>query len=321
MKNLMKNTLVLCGLLLAASMSFGQTFLTQTTLAAAVTTTSTTQVHLTSATGVTAAVTVLFIDQEALFVNSISGTYASVTRGYNGTQSGTHASAALVFVGPATAYAYQAPTGSCTRTQGALNGNVLYLPVIAYGVDGMLPTASDCVGGVWTTSFLQSSSNNTPLRTMAPDPGAVAYTGIDSSGTAGTNTSMFCIEADLKSTKLLTGIATLNGTGVANGNRLVVLYDSSGNLVANSAVAGVATATASVYQAIAFTTPYYAVPARYFACIQQSSSSDTVRMAVSGTQDNFLAGAITGQTFGTIPTKITAPTTFTTVTGPYSYLY
>src|ERR1039458_5782101 len=86
MKTFTKLSLILCGLILAAQMSLGQTILPMTTLSAAITTSSTTQVSLTSATGVVATSTVLYIADggtgEAVFVNSLSGTTAFVTRGY-----------------------------------------------------------------------------------------------------------------------------------------------------------------------------------------------------------------------------------------------
>ena len=84
---------------------------------------------------------------------------------------------------------------------------------------------------------------------------------------------------------------------------------------------GVVTATASVYQAFAFTTPYFAVgPAQYFGCFQDSVGSDTVRMLVTGVQDNRLTKGQTSAVFGTVP-ALTPPTSFNTAVGPYLYVY
>lgn len=74
-----------------------QTTVTSTTFSAAVAQGDLT-VTLASATGV-AAGTQLFADQEAMLVTALSGTVATVTRGWDGTTPGAHASAATVYAG------------------------------------------------------------------------------------------------------------------------------------------------------------------------------------------------------------------------------
>lgn len=106
--------------------SFAQTALTQTTLAAGVTTTAQIYVRLTSATGVTANNTILFMDSEAMFVNSVSGTVIGITRGYFGTQAMTHASGAMVLIGPPAAFVDIDPSGSCTPGSGIF----AYAPIV-----------------------------------------------------------------------------------------------------------------------------------------------------------------------------------------------
>jgi hypothetical protein len=102
-----------------------------------------------------------------------------------------------------------------------------------------------------------------------------------------------------------------------------VLYDASGNLLANSAIAGVLAAGSSTYQKRAFTTPYLAIgPALYFACVQgDSGTSATLNLLTTGTQDTYLTQSYGTQTFGTIPATITVPTSFTTLKGPYFFAY
>jgi hypothetical protein len=101
-----------------------QTALTQTLLSAAVSNSSTTTVRLTSATGVTANNTILFVEDgtggagEAMFVNSVSGTAIGVTRGYNGTPAKPHINGTLVLIGPPNAFLSTDPTGACTNGQG-----------------------------------------------------------------------------------------------------------------------------------------------------------------------------------------------------------
>ncbi len=99
----------------------------------------------------------------------------------------------------------------------------------------------------------------TPFTVPAPDPGATLYTGINTNGTAVGATTLYCMELDMPVSKLITGIAVLNGTTVTANARYVILYDAAGRALANSALAGQASVTASVYENYAFTTPFYAV--------------------------------------------------------------
>ena len=303
----------------------GQTILKMTTLASAVTTSSTTQIPLTSATGVTATSTVLFVADgagEAMFVNSVptNGTTVGVTRGYQSLgKARPHASGALVFIVPLSNGVVPIntvqPTGSCTRS------NITYLPVISVGLAGTAAVISDCVGGVWVNGNI-APQGNTPYNLLFPNSGGTAYTSLNTSGTTLSATTMYCTEIDMPFSKLVTGIGILNGTTATTNNHLVALYDATGNLIANSATAGVLASGASTYQNIAFTAQYYLVgPAQYFGCMQTNGATATVRMIVSGTQDTYLTKGVTSQTFGTIPSTITVPTTFTTVVGPYELIY
>lgn len=296
--------------------AFGQTFLKQTTLSAAVKDGATTTISLTSTSGITAAQTVIYVADgsgEAMFVNTVGTGYVGVTRGYQNLGGGTpHLSGALVFYGPANAFATIQPTGSCTRA------SQTYLPVIAFGVTGSPTSISDCIGGVWVTGDFAGGTS--PFRVLAPNPGAVAYTSINSTGTTLVAGTLYCNELDLPWNKLLTGVGILLGSTGGTDKHIGVLLDSAGNVIANSALAGATAGTASTYEQLAFTSPYYAVgPATYFACVQSNGTTATVRMEVTGTQDTYLTTSKTGS-FGTIPT-ITVPTTFTTAVGPYSFLY
>lgn len=101
--------------------AYAQTTVTATTLSAALTATAT-SLTLASATNV-AAGTGLFVDREAISVVSISGTTARVIRGQDGTASTSHASAAVVYVGPTSGitgqgpfWAADPPFGSCTAS-------------------------------------------------------------------------------------------------------------------------------------------------------------------------------------------------------------
>lgn len=317
------------GFLPGVQLCGAQAILPTTTLSAAVATQSVTTISLTSVTGVTAANTVLFIADgygEAVFVNGVNTTAktVNVTRGYQSPGSATpHLSGAVVFVAAGTtmpnAVKALAPRGSCTRTA------QIVLPVISLGSSfSQYSAISDCVGGVWTTGNI-TPQNGTQFRLLAPNPGTVAYLNIPSSAATGTTLvagTFYCEEIDVAYSKYATGLGILLGTTGGTDKHLVALFDATGKLIANSAVAGQTAGTASTYETIPFTVPYYIVgPAQYFGCVQSNGTTATVRMEVTGTQDTYLTQSFTG-VFGTIPaTMTTVPTTFTTAVGPYEFVY
>lgn len=341
-KTLLKS-LVLGLLLAVASLGFSQTILTNTTLSAAVPSTlqSTTTagilsvITVASATGIAAPAgntsgilnnitnTYLFVDRELMDVRGVNGTTITVVRGAEGTAATAHASGALVFVVPSAAMALALggsaygtspanPSGACTRT------NELYLPRIQ-ATTGVI---SDCVGGQWVNGDAQQTTRNSGTVLYNPNPGGTIYTSLNSTGTTLAATTMYCTEIQLPFSKYVTGLEVLLGTTGGTDKHLVALYDSTGNLVANSATAGQTAGTASTYEQIPFTSKYYLVgPAQYFGCLQTNGTTATVRMLVTSVQDQFLTKGVTGQTFGTIPATITVPTTFTTAVGPYEAIY
>ena len=308
-------------LALSVSPVQAQTILTNTTLSAAVAL-SDTNISLTSATGVSAPVTSdptkrtwLYVDRELMSVTAVSGTYVSVIRGYGSTAAAAHASSAFVFVVPAYLMPGTAlPQGSCTRASQTV------LPLIQF-TTGLI---SDCNGGQLVTGDARQTTRLSGGTLNLPDMGGTAYSALESNGTAfGATTSMYCTELKLPYSKVLTGLKVLMGT-TAGGTekKLVVLYDAGGKVLANSAVAGQTMgSTASVFVAVPFLASFYAAgPATYFGCVQSNGTSDTIRHTVTGTNDNALAGAVTGQTFGTV-VNATMPSTFTSAAGPYFALY
>jgi len=314
MKNNLKNSLILCGLLLAASLSFAQTVIPATTLAAAITSTSSqaNTFRLTSTTGITAGNTMLFIEGEADFVNAVTSTTVSVTRGAGpSSRVSTHPNGARVWYGPPSYF--QSPTppgypfGSCTRST---------LFVVPY-IDINNNVYSDCLGGLW----VRGVTALTAAVIFAPDPGGAVLTGVGTS-TATTNTSMYCSQIYLPVNKLLTGLQILNGTVTANGHRNVILYDAAGNLLANSG-STTTSGTASQYQALPFTAQYFAVgPAWYVGCSQAQSSTDTLNLiATADGNAGFFTQIYTGQTYATVPATITPPSAYTTLQGPYFAFY
>ena len=335
------NAVLFLSLLFLGAPAFGQTLLTTTTLSAAVPNSTSSAltsgnqgiVSVASATGISAptpnsgntyglatsnAQTYLYVDRELMQVTGVSGTNVSVIRGVSSTAASSHASSALVFVVPAADVNGDSgrlggtPAGSCTRT------SELYLPHIQW-ISG---TVSDCIGGQWVQGDATQTQRIASKWFYAPPPGGTIYTSLNTAGTTLAATTMYCTEIQLPYSKQVTGIGVLNGTTVGTDKHLVALYDATGNLLANSATAGVASATASNYQQIAFTSPYYVVgPGQYFGCMQTNGTTDTVRMLVTQVLDQYLTKGVTSITFGTVPATITVPTTFTTAVGPYLQLY
>lgn len=117
------NKLLVLMLAVTASL-FAQATTYSTTLANAITSTSSTSVNITSTTNMSAAnqgafQTVLFIDRELIGVQSINGTVLTVQRGVDGTPVSAHATTATVWYGPPTWFSQlnRDPVGTCTAAQ------------------------------------------------------------------------------------------------------------------------------------------------------------------------------------------------------------
>lgn len=323
MKNQLKTILVLMvALLLAPVLTHAQTILLPTTLSTAITTGAARTMVVVSGTSCIVGNNAI-IDRELVEITSApTTTTLGIRRGVAGTVGVPHVSGAAVVCSVPQAFGPTSfakvdqngnPTGSCTRNQ------QLYLPVfnLRFG------TTNDCLGGTW----VMGDSNNgaftaSRFRIETAPSGGTVYTSLNGTGTATIATEVYCSEVFVPTNKLLTGIALLAGTANSTDKHYVILYDSAGTALANSTVAGTTgNTTASAYQQYPFTQLYLAVgPAQYYACFQSNGTTDTVRMVVTGTQDNLLTKGQTGATFGTIP-ALTVPTTFTTAVGPYAYLY
>jgi hypothetical protein len=314
--------LSLC-LFAVVALGFAQTPPTQTTLAAAMTR-GTDTINLASSTSVSAAsgtnvVTGGYVDREYMtFTANVNaagtGNVWTVKRGVGGVQS-AHVSGAAVWIAPPGLFDLGPTnrTGSCTRT------SLQYAPII----NVRSGVVSDCLGGLWLNGAGGSGiTTASRFHVYSPEPGGTIYTSLNTNGTAVGATTLYCSEVFLPANKLLTGIGVLNGTTVTANARYVILYDSAGIPLANSALAGAASVTASIYENFAFTTKFFATgPAQYFGCIQDNAvGSTTVRMAITQVNDNILTKGQTGATFGTVP-ALTVPSTFTTAVGPYLYLY
>lgn len=117
-----------------------------------------------------------------------------------------------------------------------------------------------------------------------------------------------------------TGISVLNGATVGTDNLMVALYDSSGVLITNSAVAGALSAGANAFQSIAFLNAPLLTPGRYFVAVQCNGTTATTRRQAAVAGGNTMTASAAGA-FGTVPASFTPPTTFTADVGPIASLY
>ena len=133
--------------------------------------------------------------------------------------------------------------------------------------------------------------------------------------------------------RIVSNINILSGGTAATDNWLAAIYDSTGTLIASTALAGKLLATSNAWQtqAIALTyargtttsTAATSValngPQQYYIAVQ---GNGTAAGAIQTVPAPYLicAGVIAAGTFGTIPATITAPTTFTAAKAPIVYL-
>jgi hypothetical protein len=163
--------------------------------------------------------------------------------------------------------------------------------------------------------------NNAPLVLPVIAMGSLALTSYETNGTVPVAGTMYLTEINVPFTQTWTGIAKLNGTTVGSDNHLVALYGADGTLLANSAVAGVLSAVASVFQNIAFTAPITLIPGRYFLGVQSNGNTDTLRHLETALGVSNNTGSQAG-VFGTIPaTLTTVPVTTTNAQGVLCRLY
>jgi hypothetical protein len=127
------------------------------------------------------------------------------------------------------------------------------------------------------------------------------------------------LEVDFNS--VFTGACVNNGATVGTDKWIMALYDSTGALIANTALAGTTTAGANQFQCIAFTSPVALLgPAEYFVALQGNGTTDNFKAyATGGAQTSYPTGSQTG-TFGTLP-AITVTNSFTTAVGPVATLF
>ena len=176
-------------------------------------------------------------------------------------------------------------------------------------------TSMITTGGIQTPSYYQG-----PLNWPCISLGSAALTGYETNGVAHTAGNISLTEIFVPFTQTWTGAGLLNGTTVGTHKVIVALYGSDGKLLANSALAGTLSASASVFQNIAFTTPITLLPGRYFIATQLEGTTPTPRHLLAANGSNVCCSTTAG-VWGTIPATMTPPATFTTAVGVITQLY
>lgn len=184
-----------------------------------------------------------------------------------------------------------------------LTGNEA-VPYDSDGANGVAPQSG-------ALSLLQLSNIISQLNnglSVAPVSGTRFYTS-------------YPIGGDPNTTTQLTGIAVHVGTTGGTDKWIVELHDSTGALLATSALAGVTVSTtAGLWQQFPFTAKFSAAPGNYFIAVQSNGTTallDTYNYATA--PGGIVTGSATG-VFGT-SASITPPTTYTAALGPKATVY
>jgi hypothetical protein len=332
----------LCGVPAFATVYGGQVDTTSTTLSAVLTASPTGQVCVASATNVNVpsvsqAGSILVFDKEAdqVLAAGSSTTCFVVSRGFNGSAVTAHLSGRKVWVtnvalgsGDSSrpfsggALASTVPSGTCTASlQYSLP--IIYIPA-NNDTPAMEAIKYYCFAGVWTDGQEQQGQGQSPYTvwTTYPTPGnvvaPVAVT--DVSG------KLWFSQIWVGYNSTATGACILGGSGAGTDAIILALWDATGNLLANTALAGSTAGSASLLQCLAFVSPITLAGGNsYFIGVQGNGTTAAQFSAykTGGAPTGYLTGVQTGGSFGTILniTSANIPTGFNTGDGPYMSLY
>ncbi len=324
-----------------ATVNGGQNDTTSTTLSAAIPLGYTGQWCIASATGVVlpslsgnTVGSYLMADKEAVQVQGqgTSSTCFRVRRGTLGTSASySHANAAVVWVGnPApssgdTSRPYsgvfipEPPVGTCTASAqyslplvvtGSATATALYAGETYY-----------CTAGVWTRGISQNYTAQpyTMFSTLQAPGIPLATLAANVTDIAGQE---WFSQLDVPFNATSTGACLLNGTTVTTDNWIFLLWDGSGKLIANTAVAGVVASGASTYTCQAWLAPINLQgPGTYYVGIQGNGTHATFYGYITGgPPTKYGTGIVAAGTFATL-LNITPTTAFTTAVGPLMQLY
>jgi hypothetical protein len=173
---------------------------------------------------------------------------------------------------------------------------------------------------------ITAGANGPAVITNIPIGGS-ALTGFETNGVAQVAFEINVTEIFVPHWNTWTGAALLNGTTVGTDSQVYWLFNSDGDLLANTAIAGTLNAGASVFQKIAFTAPITLAPGRYFLGAQLNGATATPRhvLAAFGAEprcSEIAASASFAASLAALTAApIAVPTTFTTAVAPIMQLY
>jgi hypothetical protein len=180
--------------------------------------------------------------------------------------------------------------------------------------------------GLTPTSVIPAGRFGPAVVTNIPIGGA-ALTGFETNGVVQTGFAINVSEIFVPHWNTWTGAGVLNGTVVGTDTLVAWLFNSEGDMLAYSAIAGTTSAGASVFQKLPFTAPITLSPGRYFVGIQASGATATIRhvLAAFGAEPRSGIVAATASFAASLTAlqaaAITVPTTFTTAQAPIMQLY
>ena len=161
---------------------------------------------------------------------------------------------------------------------------------------------------------MPNSTTNPPIEIGIP-PWTVATTGPAASGQV-TQWYYHCSRVFSSGSCVASGVNVVAGTTTGAVVR-VFLLDLGGNILASNAVAGTTLSTASVANAVPFSTPYAIVgPQAYFIAVQANAGTNNILSFV--TQVAAPAGFI-GNTSADVPSSLATPTSGV-ITPPTAYV-
>lgn len=189
------------------------------------------------------------------------------------------------------------------------------IPMDTGNGQGIVPTTM-CVSPSQLSGYVGDKAATQLAYTTFPI-GSVAY------GSLGTNTTpvagtVYVAQLNIPVGITIDTIGCLNGGTVGTDKAIYSLYDSTGALIANTALAGVTTSGTDAFQEIALTASEILVPGVYYVGWQTNGTTTRFRTAAASTYITMATGSATG-TFGTLP-AITVPTAFVADKGPFCYV-
>lgn len=150
--------------------------------------------------------------------------------------------------------------------------------------------------------------------------GTVAYASV------GTNTTdiagqLWITDIIVPSNFVVSSIGVLQGGTATTDNILVAIFDSAGNRLGTSALAGALLSGANTFKELALLAAVQLYgPNRYFIAVQgNGTAAGAIQTIPTNTFVGVIAGVLSGA-FGTVPAVINPPTTFTAGSGPVVYL-